>query len=194
LQEPTTKTHFSVSLDQLIQECANRQSVAQEQLYRLFAGKMFALCLKYSRNKEEAEDNLQDGFIQIFDKIKQFKNAGSFEGWMKRIIINTALQKYRDKTTLNVVYDEVDEPDVEVEVDEEQISLDGLLNLIQALPNQYRLVFNMYVLDGYSHKEIAKELRISEGTSKSNLSRAKVILKQKIERKNQDTHIYKAVR
>jgi len=194
LQEPTTKTHFSVSLDQLIQECANRQPAAQEQLYRLFAGKMFALCLKYSRNKEEAEDNLQDGFIQIFDKIKQFKNAGSFEGWMKRIIINTALQKYRDKTTLNVVYDEVDEPDVEVEVDEEQISLDGLLNLIQALPNQYRLVFNMYVLDGYSHKEIAKELRISEGTSKSNLSRAKVILKQKIERKNQDTHIYKAVR
>ncbi len=194
MQEPTTKTHFSVSLDQLIQECANRQPAAQEQLYRLFAGKMFALCLKYSRNKEEAEDNLQDGFIQIFDKIKQFKNAGSFEGWMKRIIINTALQKYRDKTTLNVVYDEVDEPDVEVEVDEEQISLDGLLNLIQALPNQYRLVFNMYVLDGYSHKEIAKELRISEGTSKSNLSRAKVILKQKIERKNQDTHIYKAVR
>jgi len=194
LQEPTTKTHFSVSLDQLIQECANRKPAAQEQLYRLFAGKMFALCLKYSRNKEEAEDNLQDGFIQIFDKIKQFKNAGSFEGWMKRIIINTALQKYRDKTTLNVVYDEVDEPVVEVEIDEEAISMDELLKLIQALPNQYRLVFNMYVLDGYSHKEIAKELRISEGTSKSNLSRARVILKQKLERKNQDTLTYKAVR
>ncbi len=194
MQEPTTKTHFSVSLDQLIQECANRKPAAQEQLYRLFAGKMFALCLKYSRNKEEAEDNLQDGFIQIFDKIKQFKNAGSFEGWMKRIIINTALQKYRDKTTLNVVYDEVDEPVVEVEIDEEAISMDELLKLIQALPNQYRLVFNMYVLDGYSHKEIAKELRISEGTSKSNLSRARVILKQKLERKNQDTLTYKAVR
>lgn len=184
-----------MSSDKLILDCANRLPGAQEQLYRLFAGKMFALCLKYSRNKEEAEDNLQDGFIQIFDKIKQFKNEGSFEGWMKRIMINTALQKYRDKSVLNVVYGEIEDEVVEIEIDEETISLDALLKLIQDLPNQYRLVFNMYVLDGYSHKEIAKELKISEGTSKSNLSRARTILKDKLEsKKNQDFSFFKAVR
>ena len=181
-----------MSLDKLILGCANKEPIAQEQLYRLFAGKMFALCLKYSKNKEEAEDNLQDGFIQIFDKISQFKNKGSFEGWMKRIIINTALQKYRDKNVLNVVYDFVDEEEVIVEVEEDDISLDYLLKLIQELPNQYRLVFNLYVLDGYSHKEISKELKISEGTSKSNLSRARAILKEKIESKQQESGFLRA--
>jgi RNA polymerase sigma factor (sigma-70 family) len=181
-----------MSLDKLILGCANKEPVAQEQLYRLFAGKMFALCLKYSKNKEEAEDNLQDGFIQIFDKITQFKNKGSFEGWMKRIIINTALQKYRDKNVLNVVYDFVDEEEVMVEVEEDDISLDYLLKLIQELPNQYRLVFNLYVLDGYSHKEISKELKISEGTSKSNLSRARAILKEKIESRQQESGFLRA--
>jgi len=181
-----------MSLDKLILGCANKEPVAQEQLYRLFAGKMFALCLKYSKNKEEAEDNLQDGFIQIYDKISQFKNKGSFEGWMKRIVINTALQKYRDKNVLNVVYDFVDEEEVMVEVEEEDISLDYLLKLIQELPNQYRLVFNLYVLDGYSHKEISKELKISEGTSKSNLSRARAILKEKIESRQQESGFLRA--
>ncbi len=181
-----------MSLDKLILGCANKEPIAQEQLYRLFAGKMFALCLKYSKNKEEAEDNLQDGFIQIYDKISQFKNKGSFEGWMKRIIINTALQKYRDKNVLNVVYDFVDEEEVIVEVEEDDISLDYLLKLIQELPNQYRLVFNLYVLDGYSHKEISKELKISEGTSKSNLSRARAILKEKIESRQQESGFLRA--
>ncbi|MCC7521032.1 MAG: sigma-70 family RNA polymerase sigma factor [Flavobacteriaceae bacterium] len=181
-----------MSLDKLILGCANKEPVAQEQLYRLFAGKMFALCLKYSKNKEEAEDNLQDGFIQIYDKISQFKNKGSFEGWMKRIVINTALQKYRDKNVLNVVYDFVDEEEVMVEVEEDDISLDYLLKLIQELPNQYRLVFNLYVLDGYSHKEISKELKISEGTSKSNLSRARAILKEKIESRQQESGFLRA--
>lgn len=181
-----------MSLDKLILGCANKEPIAQEQLYRLFAGKMFALCLKYSKNKEEAEDNLQDGFIQIYDKISQFKNKGSFEGWMKRIVINTALQKYRDKNVLNVVYDFVDEEEVMVEVEEDDISLDYLLKLIQELPNQYRLVFNLYVLDGYSHKEISKELKISEGTSKSNLSRARAILKEKIESRQQESGFLRA--
>jgi len=183
-----------MSLDKLILGCANKEPIAQEQLYRLFAGKMFALCLKYSKNKEEAEDNLQDGFIQIYDKISQFKNKGSFEGWMKRIVINTALKKYRDKNVLNVVYDFVDEEEVMVEVEEEDISLDYLLKLIQELPNQYRLVFNLYVLDGYSHKEISKELKISEGTSKSNLSRARAILKEKIESRQQESGFLRAFR
>lgn len=138
------------------------------------------MCLKYSNNKQEAEDNLHDSFITIFEKIKQFNNKGSFEGWLKRITINVCLQKYRKTNVLNVVTDEY--PDhIEVAIDEETISLKYLLNIIQELPTRYRLVFNLYVLDGYSHKEIAALLNISIGTSKSNLSRAKQNLKEKIE-------------
>ena len=181
-----------MSLEKLIHECALKQPEAQEQIYRLFAGKMYALCLKYSSNKQEAEDNLQDGFIQIFDKVKQFKHAGSFEGWMKRIMINTALQKYRNKSSLTVIRDDIQDEEVLIEIDEDGFSLDYLLKLIQDLPNQYRLVFNLYVLDGYSHKEISKELKISEGTSKSNLSRARVILKNKIESLKQEKSFFKA--
>jgi len=181
-----------MSLEKLIQRCAKNDRKAQEEIYRLYAGKLFALCLKYSRNKTEAEDNLQDGFIQIFNKVNQFKHKGSFEGWMKRIVINTALQKYREKNVLNLISNAVVEEMTVIEVDEEEISLDYLLDLIQELPNQYRLVFNLYVLDGYSHKEVAKALQISEGTSKSNLSRARGILKNKIEWNQQEPNQFKA--
>jgi len=174
-----------MSLDKLIYQCANNEPKAQEEIYRLFAGKLFALCLKYSRDRQEAEDNLQDGFITIFNKVGQFKNKGSFEGWMKRIVINTALQKYRNKSVLNLVNEENIAEEASVEVEEEEVSLDYLLSVIQKLPNQYRLVFNLYVLDGYSHKEVAKTLNISEGTSKSNLSRARGILRKQIESDNQ---------
>ena len=169
-----------MSLEKLINKCKQRDIRAQSEVYQLFAGKLFALCLKYSKNYQEAQDNLQDGFITIFDKIEQYKFKGSFEGWLKRIIINTALQKYREKNILNLISEEIPE-EIEVEIDEMDISLDFLLKIIQELPNRYRLVFNMYVLDGYSHKEIAELLGISEGTSKSNLSRGRYILKKKVE-------------
>ena len=169
-----------MSLEKLINKCKQRDIKAQSEVYQLFAGKLFALCLKYSKNYQEAQDNLQDGFITIFNKIDQYQYKGSFEGWLKRIVVNTALQKYREKNVLNLISEEIPEV-IEVEVDETQISLDFLLEIIQQLPNRYRLVFNMYVLDGYSHKEIAKMLEISEGTSKSNLSRARQILKRKVE-------------
>jgi len=142
---------------------------------------LFGLCLKYSKNYEEAQDNLHNGFITIFDKITQYEYKGSFEGWLKRIIINTALQTYRKKNVLSLVNEEIPDLEVEVEIDDEDIQLDFLLNLIQELPERYQMVFNLYVLDGYPHKEIAKLLSISEGTSKSNLSRARVILRNKIE-------------
>ncbi len=182
-----------MSLEKLIRQCANNDRKAQEEIYRLYAGKLFGLCLKYSRNKTEAEDNLQDGFITIFKKVKQFKHKGSFEGWMKRIVINTALQKYREKNVLSLIHEDYVREEVAVEVDEDEVSLDYLLNLIQNLPNQYRLVFNMYILDGYSHKEVAEALGISEGTSKSNLSRARAILKRKIEQDQQESEQYKAL-
>ena len=169
-----------MSLNRLIKQCANDDKKAQKEIYQLFAGKLFSICLKYSKNKQEAQDNFQDGFIIIFKKIGQFKFKGSFEGWIKRVMLNTILLKYRKKTVLNIVTEEIPD-EVIVDVDDDEISLDFLLNLIHELPDRYRMVFNLYVLDGYSHREISEMLHIAEGTSKSNLSRARSILKQKIE-------------
>lgn len=169
-----------MSLEQLIEHCKKNDTKAQSQLYKLYSSKLFSLCLKYSRNYVEAEDNLQDAFVTIFNKISQYKNKGSLEGWMKRITINTALQRYRSVGVFDIVNEEQIE-DVSVEIDEDAVTIDFLLSIIQELPDRYRLVFNLYALDGYSHKEIAEMLNISTGTSKSNLARARLILKEKIE-------------
>jgi RNA polymerase sigma-70 factor (ECF subfamily) len=175
-----------VGLDQLIHNCKKNDAKAQEQIYKLFAPKFFGVCLKYSTNYVEAEDNLQDGFIIVFNKIEQFQFKGSFEGWAKRIMINNALQKYRSQVRfLEVVNDRIIEDEVP-EIDDIDVSLDYLMQIIQELPDRYRMVFNLYVLDGYSHKEIAEMLEITTGTTKSNLARARMILKEKI-----DQHIGK---
>jgi RNA polymerase sigma-70 factor (ECF subfamily) len=170
-----------LSLNQLIQKCKHNDTKAQSELYKLYSSKLFAICLKYSRNRAEAEDNLQDAFLTIFKKINQFNHKGSFEGWLKRVALNTTLQRYRrDKGVFDIV-DEDHIEDVTIEVDNDIVDIDFLLNCIQELPDRYRLVFNLYVLDGYSHKEIAQMLEISAGTSKSNLARARMILKDKVE-------------
>lgn len=168
-----------MSLEELIDKCKKGDRKAQEQLYRRFSNILFGICLKYSRNKTEAEDNLHDSFMVIFDKIGQFKSKGSFEGWLKRITINTVLQKYRKESYLKVVSENVEEEEV-VEVEHSDINLQTLLGYIQELPTKYRLTFNLYVLDGYSHKEISNQLGTSTGTSKSNLARARTILKDRI--------------
>jgi len=167
-------------LEEIIRKCKEGNIQAQGELYKLFSIKLYAVCLKYSRNEDEAQDNLQDAFLTIFDKIKQYRHEGSFEGWVKRITVNTVLQRYRKERVFEIVDREVAE-DPEVEIETADISLDYLLRLIQELPDRYRLVFNLYVLDGYSHQEIADMLRINIGTSKSNLARARTILKNKIE-------------
>ena len=172
-----------MSLEELIERCKKRDRKAQGQLYKLFKAKLFSVCLKYSRNTVEAEDNLQDSFMTIFNKIEQFNSKGSFEGWMRRVTVNTVLQKYRKEGVFELAQSEIEE-EVTLEVDEEDVSLDYLLGLIQALPDRYRLTFNLYALDGYSHKEIAKMLNVTTGTSKSNLARARMILKNKIEEDN----------
>ena len=170
-----------MSLKKLIIKCKKQDIQAQGDLYKQYSSSLFSLCLKYSKNYVEAQDNLQDSFLTIFEKIEQYNNKGSFEGWMKRIVINTALQRYRKESVLDVIKDDnVAEVTIEIET-EENVSLSFLLDIIQQLPDRYRLVFNLYVLDNYSHKEIAKMLNISVGTSKSNLSRSRVILKEKIE-------------
>lgn len=150
-------------------------------MYQLYAGTIFTVCLKYSKNYADAEDTLQDCFITVFDKIHQYKNKGSFEGWLKRVAINTALQKYRKTTHLEIVADiEDEENESDFTIEKEIYNVDVLLEYVQKLPDQYRLVFNLSVLDGYNHKEIAEMLHISEGTSKSNLSRARKLLKEKL--------------
>lgn len=168
-----------LSLDQLIQKCKQNNTKAQSELYKLYSSKLFALCLKYCRSRSEAEDNLQDSFVTIFKKISQYKHKGSFEGWLKRITINTALQRYRNKGIYEIINEEHIE-DTSIDIDNDEVSIDFLLTIIQKLPDRYRMVFNLYALDGYSHKEIAAMLDITTGTTKSNLARARMILKDKI--------------
>lgn len=169
-----------MGLKQLIKKCSKNDTKAQAELYQLFSGKLFSVCLKYCKNYAEAEDNLQDAFVTIFNKISQYKHKGSFEGWLKRITINTALQRYRNQGVFEII-DDTNIEDVEVTVEDDDVTLEFLLQIIQELPDRYRLVFNLYVLDGYSHKNIADMLDITIGTSKSNLARARKILKDKIE-------------
>ncbi|CAM4435098.1 RNA polymerase sigma factor [Flavobacterium terrigena] len=171
-------------IESLLHECKKNNTQAQEQLYKLLAPKLFAVSLKYSRNHEEAQDNLQESFLIIFEKLKQFNGNGSFEGWAKRLVVNYVLQQYRKQGAfLELVSDKI--PNVEeVEIDDESVTMEFLLKIIQELPDRYRLVFNLYVVDGYSHKEIAEMLEITDGTSKSNLARAKMILKEKIQKYN----------
>ena len=170
---------MNLSLEQLIHKCKSNDTKAQSELYQLFSSKLFSVSLKYSNSHAEAEDNLQDAFITIFTKIKQYKNKGSFEGWLKRITINTIMQRYRKQKVFEIVNEDaiIDE---NIDIEDDDVGIDFLLQCIQELPDRYRLVFNLYVLDGYSHKEIAEMLAITTGTTKSNLARARQLLKQKI--------------
>lgn len=174
-----------MELKNLIKRCKKNDIASQKLLYDIFADVLFSISLKYSRNYSEAEDNLQDAFIQIFEKIHQFKHKGSFEGWLKRITINICLQRYRKQKIFELVNEEALKAE-DVYVEDNSYSLQFLLDCIQSLPDRYRMVFNLYTLDGFSHKEIALKLQITEGTSKSNLSRAKDILRRKITESNID--------
>ena len=171
-----------MNLEDIIKGCKKNNSKAQGELYRLYKDVLFVLCLKYCRDEAEAEDVLHNAFIKIFTKINSFKNVGSFEGWLKRITINIAIDSYKKNTKLLPIKDDYIEDTYLTEEEADQLSPDYILTLIQQLPDQYRLTFSLYELDNYSHKEIAEMLTISESTSKSNLHRAKVILKEKIRR------------
>lgn len=169
-----------MDIKELIKKCKKNNREAQSELFYTYKDQLFALCLKYCKNRQEAEDILQDSFLTIFKKIKQYNNKGAFEGWMKRIAINKAIDKYNDKFFLDIPIKENLITDTKIDQDRLHLSIDELLEYIQKLPDQYRLVFNLYELDNYSHKEIATMLNISEGTSKSNLHRAKIQLKTAI--------------
>ena len=169
-------------LNSIISDCIAGSRKAQAKLYQQFAPKMFGVCLRYAKDATEAEDNLQDGFIKVFTNLKSFRHDGSFEGWIRRIMINVSLEKIRKQHLLYPVedvsvYDSVNFSDDVIS----KISADDLLKLVQELPPRYRLVFNLYVIEGMSHEEIAMEMSITKGTSKSNLARARDIMKKKVQ-------------
>lgn len=170
-----------MSLETLIKGCKKSDIVSQELLYNTYKDSLFNLCLKYCNNKEEAQDTLQESFLIIFSTIKKFKGNGSFEGWLKRIVINQAIKKFKEEIKFNVLVNDDIIGTVEIDTDLlEKIPLNAVLDCVQQLPSRYRIVFTMYELDDYSHSQIAIELGISEGTSKSNLHRAKLILREKL--------------
>lgn len=176
------QNHSVKDLNRLIQDCCKEDRYAQSSLYSLLSPKMFVVCLRYAKSREEAEEILQEGFTKVFKSIRQFQFSGSFEGWVRRIMINCALQKFRKKSHLHAIVP-IDAAPAEPFSNEEILSRLGtkeLLVLVQNLPSAYRLVFNLYVFEGMKHREIAELLGISEGTSKSNLSDARSILQKAI--------------
>lgn len=165
--------------EEIFNGCLKREVKAQKAFYQYFSSNMYAVCLRYSNAKEDAKDILQDGFVKVFSKLDQYTGKGSLEGWMKRIFINTALEHYR----VNKVYQQQSDVDEAYSVSVksvalEQITQKEILQLLNQMAPGYRTVLNMYVIEGYSHAEIAEILGISEGTSKSQLSRARAIFIQ----------------
>ncbi len=169
-------------LQDLIKECVSGNVRAQEKIYRMFAPKMFGVCLRYAKDRTEAEDNLQDGFVKVFSNIQTFRGEGSFEGWMRRIMVNVSLSKFRKQHLLHPVEDLGQYESLQVPEDVlAKMGAEELLGLIRELPPRYRMVFNLFVLEEMNHQEISEAMGITIGTSKSNLARARNILKQRIQ-------------
>lgn len=167
--------------ESFLEGCRLNDRKAQELLYRSFSSKMMAICLRYASSQFEAEEILQLGFIKVFKNINQFANKGSLEGWIRRIMVNTAIELSRR----GIILLDIEEVKESTIVDSQLFEIDNLevkdlLKMIQELPPGFRLVFNMYAIEGFSHKEIAEALNISESASKSQLSRARVRLQEKI--------------
>ena len=177
----TPERNQNIPESDLIKGCMDGNRRMQEELYRRFSPRMYAVCLRYAGNAEEAEDILQEGFIKVFKKLDSFRSEGSFEGWVRRIFVNTAIEHFRRKRYLMPVT-EKEENTIEGKYTSvlDELGAKDIMALIQELSPGYRTVFNMYVVEGYTHKEIADMLGISEGTSKSQLSRAKVILQDMV--------------
>jgi len=172
---------YRTSDTELIEGCKKGHRQAQKLLYDRYSGKMYGLCCRYLKNKMEAEDVMVAAFTKIFERVNQFKNEGSFEGWIRRIMVNESLTYLRKNKSMYVETDiEAAEREPDYTKLENQLEADDLLKLIGELPAGYRIVFNLYAMDGYSHKEIADQLGISENTSKSQLSRARIFLQKRL--------------
>ncbi len=181
----TASSNHTPSESDLIRGCIEGKPEMQRMLYDRFSSKMYGVCLRYAENTEDANDVMQEGFIKVYKSLPKFRAEGSFEGWIRRIFVNTSIEHYRKKVKLYNVT-EVQENTIE---DNELDALDSLatkdiLKIVNELSPGYKQVFNLHVVEGYSHKEIADILGITEGTSKSQLARAKGVLKKVIETRN----------
>lgn len=178
---------LSVEDAELIEGCIKGNRLAQHKLYNKYAKKMMALSYRYSKSLEEAEDTLNEGFMRVFEKIGTFKATGSLEGWIRKVIVNVAIEKYRRGKSQQVTMVTVEKAELSGSATREEINshinAKELIKLVQKLSPVYQMVFNLYVFEDMSHKEIADHLGISEGTSKSNLHDARAWLQKNIEEK-----------
>lgn len=180
-----------IELEEIINKCLSKDRLAQERLFKLYYGKMMAVCLRYTNDRDTAQEILQDGFIKVFDKLNTFESSGSFDGWIRRIMANTALDALRKNKRLNWVEEndvntkeDYNDPLESFEFEQEfELKANVALEAINELSPAYKTVFNLFVFENYSHKEIADALGISEGTSKSNFAKAKMNLQKIINKK-----------
>lgn len=179
-------------LDVLVKRCIGRETAAQHELYKRFAAPMMAVCTRYARDRAQAEDMLQEGFVKVFQKLDTFNFSGSLEGWIRRIMSNTAIDILRKS---RYQFQETGVEAAAAEVVEahalDNLELEYLFRIIQELPDGYRLVFNMYAIEGYAHKEIGEKLGITESTSRSQFTRARAILMQRIREDRMEPNLYK---
>ena len=179
-----------ISDSELIKGCLEGKKDIQKLLYKKYASTMLGICIRYFQFREEAEDALQEGFIKVFTNLKTFRNEGSLEGWIKRIMVNTALNQLRNQQK-HQYHADLEEVEHLVTDDFDligSIARRDLLNLLHELPPGYRMVFNMYEVEGYSHKEIAEALNISVSTSKTQLLKARKVLQKKVIELNKETY------
>ncbi|MCW3070322.1 MAG: polymerase sigma factor, sigma-70 family [Bacteroidetes bacterium] len=168
---------------ELVKRCVNNDRHAQNLLFKIYSKKMMAICFRYTKSREDAEDVLNDGFMRVFEKINTYQGIGSLEGWIRKVIVNVAIEKFRRGTQM---YKHVDIETINISHQSSsdiygELNAKELIIQIQKLPPAYQMVFNLYVFEGLKHREIAEQLGISEGTSKSNLSNARTWLKKRIE-------------
>jgi RNA polymerase sigma factor (sigma-70 family) len=174
-------TSVDIRLQELFEGCLNNSRKQQEAFYKILAPKMMAICMRYARDKDTAQDIMQDGFVKVFKNLRNYRGEGSMEGWVRRIMTHSAISYYR-KASRMVLVDDFTENGVSMgnSYNGNNLETTDLMNLVQQLPDTYRSIFNMYAIDGYSHKEIGQNLNISELLSRTNLSRARTILKSKL--------------
>lgn len=174
---------MALSERELIEGCIREDRKCQKEVFRRYSGKMLVVCRRYSRHEMEAEDLLQDAFVKVFDNIRQFEFKGSFEGWIRRIVINTALKNFHKSSFQKEVIGTEQQEERPVEPDAiNHLQEEELMDLINRLPDGYRVVFNLYAVEGYSHKEISDMLGIGESTSRSQLVKARRLLKDQIQK------------
>ena len=179
------ETNGDSDIKALVAGCIKGDRKSQEEFYKRFYGKMMAVCYRYSNDADDAADLLHDGFIKVFKNLPKYNFEGSLEGWVRRIMVNTSIDFYR-KQKHSFTISEQETGDVQFQIEDDspdvysEMSQQDMMDAVQKLSPAYRAVFNMYVIEGYSHKDIAKELGISEGTSKSNLAKAKMNLQKVI--------------